>query len=45
VTEPEALFALTEVGPIQSLDDVAPIVDWAEAARRVSDVDRQARAD
>jgi len=25
--------------------DVAPIVDWAEAARRVSDVDRQARAD
>lgn len=30
-----------------SLDDqdVAPIVDWAEAARRVSDVDRKARAD
>ena len=30
-----------------SLEDqeVAPIVDWAEAARRVSDVDRQARAD
>jgi hypothetical protein len=25
--------------------DVAPIVDWAEAARRVSDVDRRARAD
>ena len=25
--------------------DVAPIVDWAEAARRVSEVDRQARAD
>jgi hypothetical protein len=25
--------------------DVAPVVDWAEAARRVSEVDRQARAD
>src|SRR6476646_8486897 len=25
--------------------DVAPIVDWAEAARRVSDVDRQARSE
>ncbi|HEY8793701.1 MAG TPA: hypothetical protein VIM15_02065 [Gemmatimonadaceae bacterium] len=30
-----------------SLEDqeVAPIVDWAEAARRVSEVDRQSRAD
>ncbi|MBK5186696.1 MAG: hypothetical protein JJD97_00545 [Gemmatimonadaceae bacterium] len=25
--------------------DVAPSIDWAEAARRVSDVDRQTRAD